>query len=65
MWFNTADKKLAFSNPPNITPFKIGINCFAYTEFVNWEIVKIRIGVVLLGPLKNFCQMGNSKCLKR
>ena len=46
MWFNMAEKKLAFPNPQNITPFKIEINCLAYTEFaVTWEIVKIQIGM--------------------
>ena len=41
MWFNMIDKKLAFPKPQNIVPFKIGISCFAYTEFfVTWEIVK-------------------------
>ena len=40
MWFNMADQKLAFPNPPNITPFKIDIDCLAYTEFVvTWEVV--------------------------
>ena len=51
MWFNMADKKLAFPNPQNITPFKIEINCLAYTESaVTWEIVKLQIGMWLFAP---------------
>ena len=66
MWFNMADKKLAFLNPPNITPFKIGINCLAYAEFaVTWEIVKLQIGVWLFVLPKSLRQMGNSKCVNR
>ena len=66
MWFNMADEKLAFLNPLNIMPFKIGINCLAYTELaVTWEIVKLQIGVWLFAPPTSLRQMGNSKCVNR
>ena len=62
MWFNMADEKLAFPNPPNITPLQIGIDYLAYIEFtVIWEIVKLKIGVWLFVPLTNLHQMENSK----
>ena len=60
MWFNMADEKLAFLNPPNITSFKIGINCLAYTELaVTWEIVKRQIRVWLFAPLTSLRQIGD------
>ena len=66
MWFNMADEKLAFLNPPNITPFKIGINCLTCTELaVAWEIVKLQIGVWLFAPPTSLCQMGSDKCVNR
>ena len=64
MWFNLADEKSAFPNPPNITLSKIGINCLPYTEFaVTWEIVKLQIEVWLSAPLTSLRQMGKSKCV--
>ena len=66
MWFNIADEKLAFPNSPNIAPFKIGINCLAYTEFAaTWEMVKLQIGVWLFAPPTSLRQMGNNKCVNR
>ena len=62
MWFNIADKELAFLNSSNIAPSKIGINCLACTEFfVIWEIVNLQIGVGLFVPLKGHRQIRNSK----
>ena len=66
MWFKMADKRLAFLNPPNITPFKIGVNCLVCTEFViTCEVVKPQIGVWRFAPPASLCRMGSSKSVNR
>lgn len=58
MWFNMTKKKLAFSDPPNITPFKIGINCLTNTEFaITWEIVKFHVGMGFFVHVTGLCHL--------